>query len=243
MAKQVGLSRNINMGWLSLVANYAINGQARDEAKEELNKEIGMKISSSDNIRKTREILLHIWYDNDEFFLARAKKIYPEVGSNEKLAIHWALITLYYPIFYDLCSTIGHVLNYKDTINTQQIKQAIFEKWGERQTLVHSLSKIMKTLKDMGAIYEDRKNGQYKITDHAISDYQTIGLLLAAILKTDDKSYISWPELKEHASLFPFSILSVDESYMAALDYIELNRFNGKVAMQLRESGRDYVSK
>ena len=95
----------------------------------------------------------------------------------------------------------------------------------------------------MGAIYEDRKNGQYKITDYAISDYQAIGLLLAAILKTDDKSYISWPELKEHASLFPFCILSVDESYMAALDYIELNRFNGKVAMQLRESGGDYVSK
>ena len=243
MAKQVGLSRNINIEWLSSVANYAINGQSREEAKEELNKEIGMKISSSDNIRKTREILLHIWYDNDEFLLERAKKIYPEVGSNEKLAIHWALITLYYPIFYDLCSTIGHVLNYKDTINTQQIKQAIFEKWGERQTLVHSLSKNMQTLKDIGAVYEAGKSGQYKIKDHAISDYQAIGLLLAAILKSDDKTYISWPELKEHASLFPFSMSSVDESYMAALDYIELNRFNGKVAMQLRECGGNYVGK
>ena len=235
MNRQVGFARNINIEWLSSVAQYAIAGLSREEAKEKLDEEISMKISSVDNRRKTKDILLHVWYDNDPKYLERAKTIYPQVGSSEKLAVHWSLMMLYFPIFCDLSTTIGHILNYKDTISTEQVKEAIYAKWGQRQTLVHALSKNMQTMKDIGAIYEAEKRGQYKIKEHTVSDCGSVGMLLVAVLKAEDKPYVTWQEFISHPALFPFEITNLDESYMASLGYFTLARFNNQVVIQLCE--------
>ena len=67
MAKAVGFSRNIKMQWLNKAVELLNENLEEAEYKDALNKYLGFEIGSAINIRKTREILMHLWfYENDE---------------------------------------------------------------------------------------------------------------------------------------------------------------------------------
>ena len=60
MAKTVGLSRNIKMQWLNKAVALLDDNLDETEYKSALNDYLGFEIGSAINIRKTREILMHL---------------------------------------------------------------------------------------------------------------------------------------------------------------------------------------
>ena len=65
MAKTVGLSRNIKMQWLNKAVALLYDNLEETEYKSALNEYLGYEIGSAINIRKTREILMHLWFYKD----------------------------------------------------------------------------------------------------------------------------------------------------------------------------------
>lgn len=65
MAKTVGLSRNIKMQWLNKAVALLDDNLEEAEYKSALNEYLGYEIGSAINIRKTREILMHLWFYKD----------------------------------------------------------------------------------------------------------------------------------------------------------------------------------
>ena len=142
MAKMVGLSRNLKEPWLNKVAELAIEGLPQEEVKTQLNDYLGYEIESPTNLRKTREILMNVWiYDNDysEKLFSEAKKLYRNYP-DYSLEIHWCLLLAAYPVFGDVCKLIGKMSQFQDEITLAQIKRKLFDEWGERTTLYHSVS-------------------------------------------------------------------------------------------------------
>ena len=106
MAKMVGLSRAIKIEWLNKVVSLVNEGMAAENIKEALNDYIGFELNSPDNIRKSREILMNLWvypFENEKANLIRKQALEAiKNGNEDKLAMHWCMLLLYYPVFVDV---------------------------------------------------------------------------------------------------------------------------------------------
>lgn len=231
MAKIIGLSRPIKLEWLNKTAELVLEGKDETQIKDELNEYLSFEIKSAINLRKTREILMTIWVRTPEE-LSTLKQLALEAYKDEKsnkLALHWSMMLVAYPVFCDVCALIGKLTNIQDTFTTSWLKEKLFEMWGERTTLFHSSDKILQTLKLIGAI-ENEKVGVYRIKKYPVTDSKTIQVLLLAILSLKEKAYYEVVELSSVPQTFPFEY-SVSHEWLHDSDLFTLNNFGGKIVL------------
>ena len=233
MAAPVTFSRNLNIEWLNAVAEYRLEGRTRDEAADALNELVSRKIVSKDNIRKSRTLLLSIWYDNDPWFLNLAVKACRDLPKNQWLPVHWALMLIKFPIFYDVCDVAGKLLDYKESITIAQIQQRVFEKWGARNTMLHTLPKIIQTLKDIHALNPGEEKRSYKSNTWEISDVQSAIMLTAALLSSKEHAQMTWSELSQNPAIFPFELTRVSQADVASCEKIRLEKSGNEIKLRL----------
>lgn len=233
MAAPVTFSRNLNIEWLNAVAEYRLARKTRDEAAAALNEMVSRKIASKDNIRKTRTLLLSIWYDNDPWFLKLAEKACSDLTRNQWLPVHWALMLAKFPIFYDVCDIAGKLLDYKDSFTIAQIQQRVFDKWGARNTMLNALPKIIQTLKDIHALNPGEEKGTYKANTWEMSDVQSAILLTAALLSGKEHAQMTWSALSQNPAIFPFELTRVSQADVAACEEIKLEKSGNEVVIRL----------
>lgn len=231
MAKIVGMSRSIKLDWLNKTVELILDGKNETQIRNELNDYLSFEIKSPTNLRKTREILMNIWVSTPENILdlkQHALEVYKDEKSN-KLALHWSMMLVAYPVFSDVCALIGKLTNIQDTFTTSWLKEKLFEMWGERTTLLHSSDKILQTLKLMGVI-ENVKKGVYRINRYHLSDVKTIQVLLMAITKLKVKAYYEVTEMSSIPQAFPFEY-DVSLEWFHNSDLFNLSNFGGKIVV------------
>jgi hypothetical protein len=231
MAKMIGLSRSIKLEWLNKTVELVLESKDETQIKYELNEYLSFEIKSPIILRKTREILTNIWVrtPNDLSIIKQlALEAYKDEKSN-KLALHWSMMLITYPVFCDVCALIGKLTNIQDTFTTSWLKEKLFEMWGERTTLFHSSDKILQTLKLFGAI-ENEKVGVYHIKKHPITDVKTIQVLLLAILHLRERAYYEIAELSSLPQAFPFEY-NVSYELLHGSNLFTLSNFGGKIVL------------
>lgn len=231
MAKRVGLSRPIKLEWLNKTVELIKQGKTEAEIKNDLNEYLSFEIISPTNLRKTREILLAIWIKTpDELQKVRslALEIYDNANVN-RLVIHWCMILLTYPVFSDVCALIGKLTDIQETFTTAWLKQKLFDLWGERTTLFHSIDKILQTLKYIGAI-ENEKKGEYKIVTIEVNDEVAKSLIILTVIAMNSKAYYEISELAHIPQMFPLNY-SINHELLHCSELFTLNNFGGKVVV------------
>ena len=236
MAKTVGLSRNIKAQWMDIASNLLSEGLSEEEYKNELNHYLSFEISSPTNLRKTREILMRIWFYKDDSSVEKIredaiklKEKYPD----EKLIVNWCMLLITYPVFADLSKMIGRISEFSDSIKLSQLKQKLFDEWGERTTLYHSTDKIIATMKDLGVIAANTP-GSYTIIKHKISKDELIAFLLRVAMIIDKGSYYEFTELISFNTLFPFDY-TVSKEYILNDDHFVTTHFSGEMTISLKD--------
>lgn len=234
MAKMVGLSRNINCMWLNKTVELINEGLNPEEIKEKLNEYLSYEISSPTNLRKTREILLNIWVSDGEL----TSKIrdtalelfnkYPEY----RLEIHWCMMLAAYPVFGDVCKLIGKMSEFQDEIVLGQIKQKLFDEWGERTTLYHSIDKLVATLKSFEVLLCN-KPGKYQVNERSVSNAEITIFMIYTSMLVDDNGYYLFAELDDSLYLFPFKY-SLDKEKILEDERFLLNSFGGELTIALK---------
>ena len=235
MAKMVGLSRNLKLQWLNKVVELVLEGLPENDIHDQLNDYLSYEISSPTNIRKTREILMYIWvYDNQ--FSAKLKeealsliKNYPDYA----LEIHWCMMLAAYPVFDDMCKLIGKMGEFQDEITLAQVKQKLFDEWGERTTLFHSIDKLIATLKAIDVLVCD-KPGKYHIKKHKVSNIKISAFMFYAMMLIDDGGYYPFIEVNNSTYLFPFSYKLEKETVLEDSRF-SMNNFGGELSIFLTE--------
>jgi len=234
MAKTVGLSRNIKMQWLNKAVALLYDNLEETEYKSALNEYLGYEIGSAINIRKTREILMHLWfYKDDETNDIRELGLslicaYPDYA----LPIHWCMILITYPVFADVCKLIGRISDFQEEITLAQLKQKLFDEWGERTTLFHSTDKIITTMKDMGVL-SCEKPGKYHIQKYPISNEQIVNFMLLVAIKVGGNSCYTLSDLTNIGVLFPFEY-RVNKEQLITDDHFVINNFGGQITVALK---------
>lgn len=228
MAKMVGLSRAIKIEWLNKVVDLIIEGMSPENIKEALNDYISFEIKSRDNIRKSRDILLNLWvypFEDEKANLIRQQAL--EVlknGNEDKLAMHWCMLLLYYPVFVDVTGMIGKLSAMQDSFSLAWLKDKMFEEWGERTTLLHSLDKIMQTLRQIGAV--ESKGGVYTVCHYDVKNNDTKKILLKTVLALKMQAYYEPSELAKIPQMFPFEY-TVDSELIFGNQDFEMGNFGG----------------
>lgn len=234
MAKMVGLSRNLKLPWLNEVVRLYAEGLDDNQIKEKLNEYLSFEIGSPTVLRKTREILMNIWvYENDYTATLRdeALRLFQK-DSDYALPVHWCMMLAAYPVFQDMCRLIGKIGEFEETITTKQIKQKLFDEWGERSTLYHSSDKLISTLKALEAL-DSEKTGVYSIKKHEFSKPEIVDFLLYAMMKIDDAGYYSLLDLENSVYLFPFEY-KVSKEAILMDERFTTGTFGGELSISLK---------
>ena len=235
MAKMIGLSRNIKLQWLNKIVELEQEKLTAEELKNQLNEYLSFEISSATNLRKTREILMNIW-EHENAYSVKLKsdglKLITKYPEN-RVAIHWCMLLAAYPVFVDLCKMIGKVSEFSDEITLKQVKNKIFDEWGERTTLFHSIDKIISTLKDLGVLKSD-KPGRYHISKQDVGNPEVVNFLIYTVMLIDDAGYYTFQELKDLVYLFPFEYQLSKEQLMDD-NRFAMNNFGGELSVTLAE--------
>ena len=74
MAKTVGLSRKITLKWLNKAHEFFSESLTEDAFKTQMNDYLSFEIESPTVLRKTREILMHVWFYEDDSYLTLLRK-------------------------------------------------------------------------------------------------------------------------------------------------------------------------
>lgn len=236
MSKLVGMSRNINLEWLNKTAELVMEEKSNEEIKEELKEYLSVSINSPTNLRKTREILMHIWIRFPEELLKLKSLALSLVKShklNNKLVAHWCMILITFPVFGDIATVIGKMKDKQIEITSSQISNKIFDKWGERSTLVHTIPKNIKTMKDIGVL-EQIKVGKYDVNKVKIEDEQAVILIIATLLFLKDKLYVSLEELINCYEVYPFQY-DINIEGLQTSEFFSFDKFGGELVVSLKK--------
>ena len=235
MAKMVGLSRTIKLPWMDKTVE--LMGQQLEESqfKDALNEYLSFEIGSPTVLRKTREILMHAWYYDEPETKARRDMVLDLIHKypDDKLALHWCMILINYPVFQDLTRLIGKITEFQDEFTLKQLKQKIFDEWGERATLFHSIDKIMATMKNFETIAAD-KPGKYHVVKHKVKSQEVIDFMIYTAMSVGGNSYYSVQDLKDLQCLFPFEY-QISKETMASDDRFVLSNLGGQLSVGIKE--------
>lgn len=235
MAKMVGLSRNLKLQWLNKVVELVLEGLSKNEIHDQLNDYLSYEISSPTNLRKTREILMYIWvYENQHSAKLKEEaltliKHYP----NYALGVHWCMMLAAYPVFDDMCKVIGKMEEFQDEITLAQLKQKLFDEWGERTTLFHSIDKLIATLKAIDILSCD-KPGKYHVTKHKVNNTKVSAFMVYTMMLIDNSGYYSLIEVNNSTYLFPF-IYQLEKETILEDARFAISNFGDKLSISLND--------
>lgn len=231
MAKVIGMNRAVKLEWLNKAAELVRQGLDDKTIRADLQEYLSYEIDSAVNLKNTRTILLQTWvYTPTEHLEIRKKALaLVEKGGIDALVGHWSMLIITYPVFADVCSLIGKLSNIQETFTTAWLQQKLFEIWGERGTLVHSVSRTLQTLRYLGVV-ESVKTSVFKIKKQELASQKAIEVLLTAILLLKEKAYYEISELSCLPKLFPFAF-DVSYEWLHTSEAFKLNNFGGKVVL------------
>lgn len=233
MAKIIGLSRKLKLPWLKYTVDLVESGIPEAEIKEKINDYLRYEIGSPTVLRKTREILMNIWvYENQYTDVLKADAIslinkYPEYA----IAINWCMMLAAYPVFVDMCKLLGKMSEFHDEITLAQLKQKLFDEWGERNTLYHSIDKLISTLKEFGVLFCE-KPGKYYIHKTIVNNEEVGKFMTFAVMNIDDSGYYSFHELNDLVYLFPFEYQVKKETILSDQRF-SISSFSGEISVSL----------
>ncbi len=133
MAKMVGYACSMKLSWLNEAVRMLKENYPEAEYKEKMNEYLSFEIDSPTRLRKTREILMNVWYyPSEELDLIRQEAItvlneYPECSE----PVQYLMLCLTYPVFKDVCKIMGKLFEFQDDITNPALKQKLYDAWGE----------------------------------------------------------------------------------------------------------------
>lgn len=182
MAKTVGFACSIKLQWIKRTIQLLEEGHDKESFKKELNDYLSFEIEGPTRLRKTREILMNMWYyELDDVSPARKEALsliekYPEYI----VPISLCILYLAYPVVADVCKFMGRMFEAHDEITNAMLKQKLFDEWDERGTLEATSRRVTLTLKELGLI-KDASRTRYILTKQEITNTEVINFVIATI--------------------------------------------------------------
>lgn len=226
----IGFDRRLNLEWLDAAAAQAATGASPQQMRAYLWGLLDGVVSGSTSggaRRKTVTVLNHIWGDVPPTALQlreRAIQLLASCTSDERLALHWAMMLGTYSVFADTASTIGRLLALQESFSLAHVMRRLTEAWGERSTLERAIQRIVRSMVQWGVLGDATTRGTYVGAPKKVAIRPSIGILFVEALLIDAGTEAApLDHLSRSPALFPFDV-SLNEDSVHSAPYLRLHR-------------------
>ena len=212
--RSIGIDRRIDIQWLDGVAGLVAAGEQEPTIRQALFRLLdgavkgGSKRGSA--CHKTVGVLSKTWVKVSPQTRAlrdRAAHLLSQSSSEERLALHWALLLATYPFFADVAASIGRLLTLQGNLTLAQLTRRMREDWGDRSTLTRAVQRVVRSMVQWGALTDSDRRGVYLPLRQPVSVSQEVGeLLLEALLLRLAGESLSVDQVSRHPCFFPFHV-------------------------------------
>lgn len=217
MDKNMGFNRNIFRSWLDATAALCVERDDPEFIRNQLDALVIEQITSTENRRKSLDILLNIWvktgYAHPDL-RNEARMLFAQSDqAADRVWLHYGLTLLYYPFFRLTTAMIGQLSRYQDTFTPQEIKKRIIAEMGQLGGLDKATERVIFSLRNWGILIDGSRRYTYRpaINSLVTDRPQLEQWLLATALTAHPALELPFTDLVRLPELFPFRLtLNVD---------------------------------
>jgi hypothetical protein len=211
--RTIGFDRRIDIEWLDAVAAKVASGASDAEVRAYLwNLLEGVVAGEKQNSArgKTVTVLSHIWCvvpATARPLRDRALQLLSDVGPDQRLGLHWAMVIGTYPFATDVATGAGKLLALQGDVALTRLTRRLTEEWGERSTMARAAQRIVRSMVQWGVLADTDTRGVYRrVDDRRPTDDAVCELLAEALLVDADQHVMTVDQLVSHPTLFPFRV-------------------------------------
>ncbi len=152
-------------------------------------------------------ILMKIWglveedhRDLQQKGLEMIQSIWPE----ERLALHYGMTILAYPLFRDLVNEMGSGFRLQDGIASHQIRRKIKALYGDRRHVEVATEAVLTSLRSWGVIETNTKWINTISRKHEVRSLELKRWLVNVLLHASEQDFMPLDILNNHPIFFPF---------------------------------------
>lgn len=233
MLDRIGFDRIVKLNWLNKTVE--LYSQEKDFKNVKLALDYYLKDDvGGDNRRKTINILIRTWVNVDPSYASirdNALELFKTADANERIALHWSMLLLAYPIFDNLTAAAGKLLNLQDEFSLSMVRRRIYELWGERSTLQYAIDKMIRSLTEWRVLGEGEKPGEYRRIDSLeISNVEIKLLMVETYLIASGRPHLQFVEVNKLDEYFPFRLdIGLDDFHRD--DKFKINKMGWEVVI------------
>lgn len=239
----IGLDRAIDIEWLDAVAGRLAAGASAKEARafawHLLDGVVAGKTAQSAR-GKTLTVLSRVWLTVPVVAETLRDSAMPLVGrasANERLAIHWAMMSAAYPFFVDIASHVGKFIGLNGEFSLSQLTRRLIEVWGDRSTLRPAIQRTVRSMVQWGVLRDAKRPGRYlPPAKRVVVSAEVAELLVEGLIIASGRG-MPFNQLLTHPATFPFDV-RLDPSHLRRSPRLRLHRQGDQTDFVEREATR-----
>jgi len=208
----IGIDRRLDIEWLDAVAGKVAAGAPEADIRHFLFRLLDGVVAGGNRCGtaryKTVVVLSRTWVNVDPSLRNlrdRSAKLLPTLGGEQRIALHWAMLTAAYPFFRDVTENTGRLLAIQGDLALAQLTRRMREEWGDRSTMTRAVQRVVRSMVQWGVLIDSDTRGIYKRSTKDIVVQPPVGELLleALLLRSEGRSLLVEQALR-HPCFFPF---------------------------------------
>ncbi|AHY11666.1 hypothetical protein U9413_03315 [Escherichia coli] len=205
----IGFNRHLEMDWLVQTASWSANGIHGQALKNKIDSLLAPSFDSKVAQDKTRNLLFGIWDSESKSvpkaFHSDACKLLIE-HSEINIAIHWGMMLVKYPFFYNIVVQIGRMTKHEGLFIYNQLEQRITEIYGDTSTIKRCMQFVVRTLINL-ELLSNPKSGTYQLRKSIVIKYDNVIAWLTEVsVRAQGNSSKSMSAIINDPAWFPFDI-------------------------------------
>lgn len=205
----IGFNRHLEMDWLVQTASWSANGIHGQALKNKIDSLLAPSFDSKVAQDKTRNLLFGIWDSESKSvpkaFHSDACKLLIE-HSEINIAIHWGMMLVKYPFFYNIVVQIGRMTKHEGLFIYNQLEQRITEIYGDTSTIKRCMQFVVRTLINL-ELLSNPKSGKYQLRKSIVIKYDNVIAWLTEVsVRAQGNSSKSMSAIINDPAWFPFDI-------------------------------------
>lgn len=208
----IGFDRTIHLEWLDIAAARVARGEPSSEVRKfvwEFLEDLVPGDTNSSGRGKTLTVLARIWLtlpDQIEPLREAALRCLASANGEQRIAVHWAMVTATHPFFFDVSTNVGKLLTLHGQANRSQIKRRMTEAWGDRSTLERTIQHVLRSMAQWELIHPGSEKGSLVAAANAIEISDELAELLVHGVLLSQGCGVPLSQLVSHPALFPFKM-------------------------------------
>lgn len=209
---KLGFKKDIRLEWMNHSLYLTLQGLSEREIRNELGKYLSSQLTEAGRPFTKGSInlikpLLAIWFKENPINKDFRDALIHEAASCDSskwLPLHWALMTVEYPLWYSVANQFGRLFSLQDIVKPSQIYSRIKEVYGDSETVSRNTRYIIATMSQWKLIVKNNEqNGLYKKPFELNVSNMVFALMYESIVIVN-KGNIDFTSLSHDKALFSF---------------------------------------